>query len=79
MNCLAREAEARDLFLFQISMNACRQVTACNVASTLRDLTIVLATSLLKEILLTGENVKVIEIYSSIVVDVSPIIASYYL
>ena len=54
-------------------------MTACNVATTLRDLTIVLATSLLKEILLTGENVKVIEIYSSTVVDVSPIIASYYL
>ena len=79
MNCLAREAEAWDLFLFQISTNACQQVTACNVAITLRDLTIVLATSLLKEILLTGENVKVIEIYSSTVVDVSPIIASYYL
>ena len=60
-------------------MNACQQVTACNVASTLRDLTTVLATSLLKQILLTGENVKVIEIYSSTIADVSPINASYYL
>ena len=79
MNCLAREAEAWDLFLFQISTNACQQVTACNVASTLRDFTTVLATSRLKEILLTGENVKVTDIYSPTIVDVSPIIASYYL
>ena len=54
-------------------------MTACNVAITLRDLTTVLATSRLKEILLTGENVKVIEIYSSTIADVSPINASYYL
>ena len=74
-----RKAKASDLFLFQISMNACQQMTACNVASTLRDLTTVLATSLLKQILLTGENVKVIEIYSSTIADVSPINASYYL
>ena len=60
-------------------MNACQQVTACNVASTLRDLTTVLATSRLKEILLTGENVEVTDIYSSTISDVSPINASYYL
>ena len=60
-------------------MNACQQVTACNVVSTLRDLTTVLATSRLKEILLTGENVKVTDIYSSTIANVIPINASYYL
>ena len=54
-------------------------MTACNVATTLRDLTTVLALSRLKEILLTGENVEVIDICSSTIVDLSPINASYYL